>query len=101
MRHDDIRAGLGQGGGLGFVEGVRTGEHVEFVGQADHLDFEVETHARLLQNLPEIPVDHPHGREVLNPVEPRFLELLQENGHQPERIGAAYARQHRGILDDW
>ena len=100
VRHDDVRAGLGQGGGLGFVEGVRAGEHVEFVGQTDHLDFEVETHARLLQNLPEITVDHAHGGEILNAVETRFLELFQKDGHQPEGIGAAYARQHGGVLDD-
>ena len=45
-------------------------------------------------------VDQADGREVLHAVEAHGLQLAQEHRHDPERIGAADAREHRRVAHD-
>jgi hypothetical protein len=33
-------------------------------------------------------------------VKAHLLNLLEKDGHQPERVGAVDAREHRRVLDD-
>ncbi len=65
------------------------------MGQADHLHLFVVAHAGRFQVGAEVAVEQADGGEVLHAGEAHLLELLQEDGHQPEGIGAADARQHR------
>ena len=81
-----------------FIEHVRTCQHPELVGGCDHVHLELDAHPRLLEDLPELPVDEAHGGKVLHAVESHALQLGQEDAHQAEGIGAAHARQHRGVL---
>ena len=51
-------------------------------------------HPGLLEVLPEGAVEQADGREVLDAGEADPLQLVEEDGHQPERVGAADAGQH-------
>src|SRR4029079_17191845 len=93
-------AGLRHRDGLVDREDVRRGEHVLLVGEADHLDLEPVAHAGLLEVLPERPVEEADGREVLHAAEPDAAHLVEEDVHQPERIGAADAGEHGRLVDD-
>src|SRR6056297_374735 len=67
---------------------------------AYHLYLFVEAHSGLLEYLPEVSVDDPHGGKVLDTVEPHLFELLQKYRHQPERISTTDACQHGCIFHD-
>ena len=47
---------------------------------------------------PERAVDQADGREVLDAAEADPPQLVEEDGHQPERVGAADAGEHRRLL---
>ena len=97
MGNQHIRARLGHRPGLVGVEDIRAGEHLQLAGLTDHLHLQPIAHPRLFQIGPHHPVDQPDRWKVLHPVEAHTLQLAQEVGHQPEGVGAAYARQHRCI----
>ena len=97
--HEDVGARPGHVSGLLLVEDVRRGDEIELVGHADHVDLVAVAHAGLLEIRAEDPVDEADGREVLHAGEADLLDLPEEVGHDPERIGAVDAGQHRGALD--
>ena len=47
-----------------------------------------------------VAVEEADGGEVLDAGEADPLQLLEEDGHQPERVGAADAREHRRLAHD-
>ena len=97
MRHEDVRARLGHRVRLLDREHVRRGEEVLLAGEADHVDLEPVAHARLLEVLPDRAVEQADGGEVLDAAEAEPLELVEEDVHQAERVGAAHAREHRRL----
>ena len=54
----------------------------------------------LLEPDPEGAVDQADRREVLHAAEADALQLVEEDRHQPERVGAADAREHRRLPHD-
>ena len=67
-------------------------------GQADHLDLERVAHAGLLEVGAEGAVDQPDRREVLHARRSRRRSTCRRKPvHQPERVGAADAGEHRRV----
>src|SRR6266851_760745 len=99
MRHQHVRARACHGLRRRHVEDVRSCDQTFVGGHVDHLDLEVIAHAGLLEVRAESPVIQPDGREVLDPGEARRLNVAQEVAHEPERIGAAHASQHRRVVN--
>ena len=75
VRHQLVRAGLGHRLRLVGVEHVGRGEQVQLVREPDHLDLFVVAHAGRLEVGPEVAVDQPDRREVLDAGEAHLLEL--------------------------
>ena len=91
MRHQDISARLGHLLRFLDVKHVRSGQHVHFVGGADHGYFGSVGHACFFEVLAEIAVDEADGGEVLDAGEAEGAEVGKEGGDGAEGIGAADA----------
>ena len=74
-------------------------EQIALMGNLDHVDFEAIAHARLLEVLPEHPINQANRREVLHPCEAHPLEVIQKRTHEPEGIGTTDTGEHRRVLD--
>src|SRR6478735_5799289 len=98
VRDEDVGARLRHRDRLVDREGVRRGEHVLGACEPDEVDLEAVAHPGLLEVLPERAVEEPHGREVLHARESDPPQLVEEDVHAPERIGAAHAREHRRLV---
>ena len=96
---DDVGAGAGHPFRLSRVEDVRCRQQVELVRLRNHVDFELVAHPGLFERLAHVAVEEPYRREVLDAREPHRLQLLQEEPHQDERVGAVDAGEHRRPLD--
>src|SRR5581483_1144988 len=95
MRYQDICACTCQGACLLRRKGIWSGEQVQIVRYANHLDLQRKTHSRLFQILPELPIIETNRRKILYTCKAHFLELLEELRHQSKWISAAYTGQHR------
>lgn len=100
MRDHDIRACLSHLPRILHTKHIRRSQETHLRRLRDNLDFLVEPHPRLLQISPELPVDEPHGGEVLHARETHFLQLLQEARPVFEGVGAADAGDDGGVRDD-
>ena len=98
--NDDIGACLGHVNGLLLIEYVGAGEHIELMRLGDHLDLKVVAHAGFFQVLAEHAVDQANRGKVLNAVEALLLQVFQVLFHYAERVGAAYAGKHGGVLNN-
>src|SRR5439155_24031761 len=67
---------------------------------ANHVHFQTVTHLRFFEPLAKAAVDEADGGEVLHAAEAGRLHFAQEQLHDAERIGAADAGEHGGVLDD-
>jgi len=100
MRHQHVRTRLSHRHGLVGVEDIRSGQQIQLMRLRNGLDLLVVAHAGGFQVGTEVAVDQADGGEVLDAGESHLLELLEEDGHQPEGIGAVDAGEHRRVLDD-
>ena len=66
----------------------------------DHVDFAAIAHAGLFEPSAEAAVDQANGREILHAAETKAHDLVQEDIHLPERVGAADTGEHRRAGDD-
>ena len=89
MRYEHVRAGAGHRPRLPFAEDIRRGQEVELSRRANHLDLLLVADAGLLEALAEPAVVQADGGKVLHAREAHSLQLGEEHGHRPERIGAA------------
>ena len=63
----------------------------------DHLDLQRIGHAGLFEIGAEDAVDQADGRKVLHAGEAQRLQLIEEDIHVAERIGAVDAGEHRRL----
>ncbi len=68
------------------------------MGQGDHLHFLVIAHAGPFDIVPEHPIKQAHRGEILHAGKTHLFQLLEEYGHQPERIRSADAGKHRDVF---
>lgn len=100
VRNEDVCAGAGHLLALLHVEDVGRGQQVQRASLPDHVDFQVVSHARLLEIGPELPVDEADGGEVLHAGKAQVAQLLEKGGNVAEGICAADAGDDWCVLDD-
>ena len=95
MADDDVGARDRHCGRFLLAEHVGRGQHVLLMRLRDHLDLQRIGHASFFQIGAEQAVDQADGREVLHAGEAQCLQLVEEDIHVAERIGAVDAGKHR------
>ena len=95
----DVGAGLRHRRRVVLAEHVGRGQQVLGAGLGDHVDLEAVAHAGLLEVRPEDAVDQADRREVLHAGEAHRLQLVEEDVHEAERVGAVDAGEHRRAPD--
>ena len=81
-----------------YIKYIWSGKQIHFMGFADHINLQAIPHICFLKILAEHTINESYGWEVLYTDKSHILELAKEYIHNPERIGTAYASQHRCVL---
>ncbi len=100
VRDDDVGAGFGHGGGFVGFGNVNDAEEIHFAGNADHLDFEFETHAGFFEDFAEVAVDDAVGGEVVYAAEAHIFDLKEPVPHATAGIAAMHAADNGSFFDD-
>ncbi len=97
---DDVRPRLRHRLGVGLAENIWGGEKLLLAGESDHVDLERVAHPGFFQVGAEHAVDQADCGEVLHAREADPFHVVEEAIHDPERVGAVDACQHRRVLHD-
>src|ERR1019366_2060214 len=100
MGDEDVSASSSHRLGLVRIEDIRRGEEVDLMGHMNGFDLLVVAHAGGFEVGAESPVNQPDGGEVLHTREANLLQVIEEDGHQAERIGTVDARKHGRLRRD-
>ena len=97
MADDDVGACDRHRRGFAFAEHVRRRQHVLVTRLGDHVDLQRVGHSGLFEIGAEDAVDQPDGRKVLHAGKAERLQLVEEEVHVAERVGAVDAGEHRRL----
>ena len=75
--------------GLVDIEDIRGGQQIHLMGDPDHFDFFLISHACFFQILAELAIDQTDGGEILDATETQGFQFFEEEMDGAERISAA------------